>query len=585
MKNIVKILVGLQIMWSSNVCAEELKAYANRTEVPQGETFILTLETDDDKTSASPDLSVLEKDFTVYSVGNAFQSSYVNGKTSHSRQWQIVLMPKNSGKIEIPAIKVGSMKSEPIVMNVAPAQLAKQAQAGNDSNDQPSFAVDAEVDNKNPFVQQQINYTFKIYDTGGLNGEAPLIMDDGKNNWIVKSLGEPNISSKVINGRQLREIEFKYALFPQKSGLLKTPEIEFNGYYLTRNRRGNSPFDDVFNSGFFKMGFSDMFATRNPVVLRPEPIEIDVKAVPAANGGYWWLPASQVVLSAEWETKNPIFRVGEAVGRAVYLKAAGVTESQLPDLKFAEIAGIKQYPDKPVAMSTENQGKIVSAKKFNNVFIPEREGEFTIPEVSVDWYNTHSGKIEKATLPAQKIKVLPASGASVSSAPMPMPQASEPEVNEAPVEAAPQNKAPVIQQQKEDVPVWLWSAGAFVLGLLLSYLLFGRRSVNASTHSIGFYAKEIEKNAKQGDLKALRDNLLAWAKSAYPQKEINNLDDVIVQIREEELKLQLQKLGQALYSSKEPEFETTIFVKAFQNELKKQKKNKKEIEPLPKLYK
>lgn len=583
MKNIVKILVVLQILWSSNVWAEELKAYANRTEVPQGETFILTLETDDDKTSASPDLSVLEKDFTVYSVGNAFQSSYVNGKTSHSRQWQIVLMPKNSGKIEIPAIKVGSQKSEPIILNVAPAQLAKQAKAGNDAVDQANFAVDAEVDDKNPFVQQQINYTFRIYDTGGLNGDAPMIVDDGQNNWIIKSLGEPSISSKVINGRQFREIEFKYALFPQKSGLLKTPEIEFNGYYLTRSRRSNSPFDDVFNSGFFKMGFSDMFATRNPVVLRPEPIEIDVKAIPAANGGYWWLPASQVMLSAEWETKNPVFRVGEAISRMVYLKAAGVTESQLPDLKFAEITGIKQYPDKPIAMSTENHGKVVSAKKFNTVFIPEREGEFIIPEVSIDWYNTHSGKIEKATLPAQKIKVLSATGVSIPLAET--PQMSEPVVDNTPIESAQQKNIPVTQQQKEDVPVWLWPAGAFVLGLLLSYLLFGRRSVKASTHSIGFYAKEIEKNARQGDLKALRDNLLVWAKLTYPQKEINNLDDVIVLIREEELKLQLQQLGQALYSSKEPEFEANVFVRAFQNELKKQKKNKKVVEPLPKLYK
>ena len=54
------------------------------------------------------------------------------------------------------------------------------------------------------------------------------------------------INSKIINGRQLREIQFKYALFPQKSGLLRTPDVEFRGYYLTRSRRSADVFDDVF---------------------------------------------------------------------------------------------------------------------------------------------------------------------------------------------------------------------------------------------------------------------------------------------------------------------------------------------------
>ena len=93
----LSILLGVAFIGAA--WAQTFNAAVNRTEVPQGETFVLTLELADDSDSGNPDLSVLDKDFIVYSVGNAFSYNYINGVASKSRQWQIALMPKNSGKI------------------------------------------------------------------------------------------------------------------------------------------------------------------------------------------------------------------------------------------------------------------------------------------------------------------------------------------------------------------------------------------------------------------------------------------------------------------------------------------------------
>ena len=48
-------------------------------------------------------------------------------------------------------------------------------------------------------------------------GGEPEFIDDGSNSWLIRSLGEPEINSKVVNGRSLREIKFRYAMFPQKA--------------------------------------------------------------------------------------------------------------------------------------------------------------------------------------------------------------------------------------------------------------------------------------------------------------------------------------------------------------------------------
>lgn len=150
-----------------------------------------------------------------------------------------------------------------------------------------------------------------------------------------------------------------------------------------------------------------MFATQNPVNLVSKPLEVNVRTIPEANNGSWWLPAEKVELYSEWSPKNPQFKVGEAVSRTIYLKAAGVVENQLPDIKFPKIGGMKQYPEKPLAESRLNNDKIISIKKAVNVYIPSQAGEITLPEIRVPWFNVGSNQMEYASLPAMTIKVSP----------------------------------------------------------------------------------------------------------------------------------------------------------------------------------
>lgn len=579
MKKFIRNFIVLLLFWGNSTVTQAFQATVNRTEIPQGETFLLTLETDDDKSKQTPDLSVLDKDFKVYSVGNAFQSSYVNGVTSHSRQWQIVLMPKREGKIEIPAIKYGNEISNPIQLTVVSSSLAKQIEKGNNI---PEIAVDAEIDNKNPFVQQQIIYTYKLYDSGGLYGDAPSILDDGSNDWIVKGLGEPIINRRIINGKTLREIKFKYALFPQKSGKLKTPEIIFKGYYVTENTQNKNAFERIFNQGFVNMDFLGMFATRNPVTLKADPIIVDVKSIPETSNKSWWLPASKVSLTAEWNDKNPVFRVGEAIGISVYLKAIGVIENQLPDIKFNEIDGVKQYPEKPITMGSKNNDNIIAIKKFSNVFIPEKPGKIIIPELSVSWYNVKSGQLEKAILPAQTIMVLPASGSNDTN--RMEEEIVEPEETLSPQPISTKEKEVQNETKEEKIlPISILLLLTFILGVIVSWFFFGRNKEKSLT--VKDYVKEVEVTASSGNIKDLRNVLLEWARSVYNQSKINNLDEIKKYDVSFAFQEQLNLISKVLYSDQKEKFDAKEFIRVFREEQKHQKKQAANKLPLPKLYK
>lgn len=587
----LSILLGVAFIGAA--WAQTFNAVVNRTEVPQGETFVLTLELADGSDSGNPDLSVLDKDFIVYSVGNAFSYNYINGVASKSRQWQIALMPKNSGKITVPSIKLGNLETQPITLNVIPASAAAtKASAGTggyqapQQMNRPKFSMTAEIGNPNPYVQQQVDYTLKIYDTGGLQGDMPQFIEDGSNNWIIRSLGEPTVGSKIVNGRSLREITFRYALFPQKSGVLPTPEVRFNGYYLTRSRGMNDPFDDLFGGNLGSIGFVDMFATRNPVLLTAKPEKVNVQPIPSDNNGNWWLPAQQVALFAEWEPRQPVFKVGEAVNRTIYLKAVGVAESQLPELNLASVSGLKQYPDKAVASSGIENGQVVAVKKISNVYIPNRAGKMTIPEIAVDWFNVRTNRMERAVLPAMNIEVLP--GAAVETAPAPQPETRLESPSRVLEDVANETENLVERSIPQGLPYlpYIIAAAAFLLGIVVSWMLFGMRNKSRNADDIKDFDRYIVRAAKSKDYRALRDGLISWARDRWNDSKITNLKDVAKAVGNKEFAAQLDGLAASLYAPEGGEFKTEAFLKAFEKIRKAKVKSRTgDTQPLPKLYK
>lgn len=587
----LSILLGVAFIGAA--WAQTFNAAVNRTEVPQGETFVLTLELADGSDSGNPDLSVLDKDFIVYSVGNAFSYNYINGVASKSRQWQIALMPKNSGKITVPSIKLGNLETQPITLNVIPASAAAteaSARTGGyqapQQMNRPKFSMTAEIGNPNPYVQQQVDYTLKIYDTGGLQGDMPQFIEDGSNNWIIRSLGEPTVGSKIVNGRSLREITFRYALFPQKSGVLPTPEVRFNGYYLTRSRGMNDPFDDLFGGNLGSIGFVDMFATRNPVLLTAKPEKVNVQPIPSDNNGNWWLPAQQVALFAEWEPRQPVFKVGEAVNRTIYLKAVGVAESQLPELNLASVSGLKQYPDKAVASSGIENGQVVAVKKNSNVYIPNRAGKMTIPEIAVDWFNVRTNRMERAVLPAMNIEVLP--GAAAETAPAPQPETRPESPSRVLEDVANETENLVERSIPQGLPYlpYIIAAAAFLLGIVVSWMLFGMRNKSRNADDIKDFDRYIVRAAKSKDYRALRDGLISWARNRWNDSKITNLKDVAKAVGNKEFAAQLDGLAASLYAPEGGEFKTEAFLKAFEKVRKAKVKSRTgDTQPLPKLYK
>ena len=563
------------MMTISGVSAQTLDARVNRTEVPEGETLLLTVELNDVKSSDTPDFEVLKSDFTVYSISNAYRTHIINGDMKQSQQWNLVIMPNQKGQITIPSIKLGSLATKPIMIKVG---LEDGLQNKSTSmNNITKFKIDGKIDNNQPYVQQQINYTLTIYDIGGLQGDVPVFLTKNTDDWIIKSLGEPEITSKDIDGKNYRLIEFKYALFAQRSGDLEIPAVRFNGYYLAKEQRID-PFQGLFEDDLLIRGLAmqDVFAARNPVQLTTQPIKVKVLSAKEENAKNWWLPAEDVNLYAEFEPKNPQFKVGEAVSRNIYLRAVGVIDSQLPELVFNQVEGVKQYPEKPITSMSINGDKIVSIAETTNVYIPNQGGDLELPEIKVKWYNVNTKKMETAILPPVKVTVIGGDKQETLLSQQIARIDDNPKTTE-------KNNSEVRETfVKESSLMFVW---AFVSGMLLCLVLVKLVNLLKKMNMAETKAKAIIKSAKNKNLRLLRDSILAWAEAKWPEDKFLSLQDVDLKIDDKEFRCELDKLSEALYAKDSSEWNEALFMRVFHKINKKMKSKRKYDEPLPKLYK
>ena len=581
------VFFALLMLAAAPVSAAGLTASVDKNELPQGETLTLTLTYDGGQTNEQPQLDALNRDFNIFSVGSSFQHNYINGKISQKQQWQAVLLPKHEGELTIPSIKLGKLASNPLTIKVVKASPKNLNQNSDTGTSRPRYAVDAVIDNKNPYVQQEVNLTVRIYDTGGLQLERIVPLDNDENNWVVKSLGEPEVESKVIDGRSVRIIKIKFALFPQKSGRLPTPEFVAEGFYLSR---GTSPMQQIFDDTFGTLNinglgadFADIFAIKNAVALSAAPINIDVRPIPSQNNGGWWIPAESLELYSEWKPAPPQFKVGEAVTRNIYMKAIGVADNQLPNISFKDSGSLKQYPEKPVSEMKNENGKIASYRMISNVYIPGAPGQAVVPEIKVNWFNVKTGRPESTTLPAMTVMVAP------------NPQAMQPPAPAVQEETAPTTQTPATPAENTSAAAQTTAShtglyigltiAAFLLGIGVSWLMFSRRINHPETKlSAGDYRNEVIKAARSGQLKELRNNLIGWAKEFYADAKIKNLKDIAAHTQNERFTQALDNLSTLMYASKSTQWDSKAFISAFEEVCRKRRTAPRAKAPLPDLY-
>ena len=508
MNRYILIFTALSLwLFCHNAAALTLSATVDRTEINMNESIRLTV-TADSQSVGNIDFSALDAQFDILNQQRSTRSQIINGRVSASTQWIFILMPKETGRLLIPSFELKGEFSNAITVQVN--NDASTASAGG-----KDVFLEATLSKPSVYVQEQTILSLKLFYRIGLaRYDAPdLTIKD----MALELLGDNSYTSQ--RGQyQYNVLELQYSLNPQVVGDITIPPQRWR-----LEKRA---------TGFFSQPSAYVFA-------QSEALKLNVKPIPATSTANNWLPSSAITFEADWSTSPLQATAGEPITLSLTVTANGLTANQISDVSLPDIAGINIYTE-PAETENIKSDKGIMGKRTNHfTIIPEKAGEFTLPEIELVWWNTKTDQQITDTLPAQIL--LAGHNVNISNA--------LPEINVS---------APIVEQAQSSSLIY-WQIATWVLlsvclalsGLVIRLVMNKGIISEPEKHLISNPTNEknalraLKKVINNQEHENLRPALIQWARVFKEDAGIHSLTDIQRAIPE--LQLSLAQMNNALY--------------------------------------
>ena len=385
------LLTGLlvSLLAAAPIAQAKLTTEVDRTDIALGETLRLIIRADDGERPDEVDISAIDSDFDILQRSSATSAKLINGTQNVTRTLELELSPKRDGVLSIPSLTAGGLRTTPIAIKVSP-------QVASPAGDALVYFT-AEVDRTDVYVQAQLLLTVTLQQAISLDNRAVSDLDIG--NTFVKPLEQRSFQRR-ISGRLWQVTELRYAIFPEQSGSLEIPSMNFSGREILPGR--------------------SLLGARlgRRIAIDTNPITITVKPVPENFPGDVWLPAKQLTLNESWSTAPEQLSVGDSTTRVLQIEALGLQSSQLPPITSTDssnaLAGIRFYPDQETLDDKEIGADIAGTRLQSEALVTTNAGDWRLPELSIPWWNTETDTLEYAQLGSRAIKVVAPLAAQVT---------------------------------------------------------------------------------------------------------------------------------------------------------------------------
>ncbi len=513
--------------------SQQLTVEPDRTRLYEGEVLTLTvkgsMEIDinlsnlfdfDMSNLPSPNIEKVEPDFEILARNQQYSIRTVNSRMVGEITWTYQLAPQKTGELTIPALKFRESVSEPVTIEVVDGTPPNQAATGRDS------FIELSADKAEVYVQEQLILTVRLFFRGNLiRGE---LSEPDHPHVIIESLGRQQESSQYRDGLRYRVVERRYALFPQRPGMLKLPPIRFEGQM--RDSAGKLKF------------------------LRDseELFEVPVKDVPAQFSGKTWLPATGLALEESGLPPSLEVTTGENLTREIRMTAAGLPSETLPPLPDQVPDGLRSYPEAPERNTETTPTGLTSSLSQSVALVPVQPGTMTLPAIRIPWWDTEADRERVAVIPARSLTVTEAGAAPGTNAPA---EAAATSANPGTPEKA--NASAAQAASATDNP-WLWTSLGLALLWLITALAWWYSRKHSHQRDIGpggVIDDANERAVYERLIRAARDGspaapelMVAWANLKAPGQGFHSAAEVAQYFGHRTLLAEIRRLQARLFA-------------------------------------
>ncbi|MDY6955182.1 MAG: BatD family protein, partial [Thermodesulfobacteriota bacterium] len=334
--------------------------------------------------------------FHVTGGGTSSRLEIINGQVTSGIDFTYFIQPKRRGTFQIGPAEI-TIDGKVVKSNKETLKVAQSSRtAGSDKG--PLFLT-AALSPTEVYVEEQSIYTLKLFRQTRI---SDISLDLPEQEHVsFKQLGKPLEYKSVHNGQSYHVLEVRYAVTASVEGAyaIEPSSMHFT-VYQPRTRSRRSPFDDR----FFKDPFLS-FSTGKPMTLSSDSVHVKVLPLPTQGrpAGFSGLVGT-FQLGSKLEPKE--IRAGESATLTVLLKGRGNVH-RIPDLEMPDLDHTKVYADQPVLEVETDQQGIKGSKTMKWALVPEKEGLYQIPPMTVSFFDTTSRQFRSMGTSPFSFSVLP----------------------------------------------------------------------------------------------------------------------------------------------------------------------------------
>jgi len=369
----VAVFLTFLASFTSIVAAQSpVTAKVDRNTITAGEQVTLTVTVGGDLINIPrPDLSQLA-DFRVVGTSTSTQVSIINGKLTSQGIFVYRLQPLREGKLTIPPVSVelgGQIyQTEALAIEVLAGSGGGGTPPGQDfpsteapGNLEGQLFVEAEVDNRIPYLGQQIIYTFRLYQGVNFIGQPDYQPPSFTNFWGQNVLAQPHYNT-TADGQDYLVTEIQTALFPANIG-----EITIDSARL------------VIPGGFFEPD----------VVLQTDPLSVDVQPLPEGAPEDFKGAVGQFEIRTE--LSEAVGQVNEPMTLGIEIEGAGNIET-LSEPPLPNLPNWRLFDSQVNTTIDPQEDRVYGTRRFERLVVPGQPGEYTIPPVEFTYFDPQADR-------------------------------------------------------------------------------------------------------------------------------------------------------------------------------------------------
>jgi hypothetical protein len=393
MKKLITILSVL-ITTQTIIAAIQIKATApNIVEVNEQFRLSYTINTQDVDDFNLPELNAFEVDM---GPSRSSQSSVqiINGKMTKNSSitYTYILRANQEGDFTIPAataiIDGEEHQSNSVQIKVLKATSSQQSQSGGQAprmRTQSAGAqitandlfIKASVSKKQVYEQEAVLLTYKVYslvNLSQLSGGIPEL--EGFHVQEIDLPQQKSFTMEEYNGKNYGVVVWRqYVLFPQKSGKLKIPKVDFDALVVQHNRNID-PFEAFFNGG-------SSIVEVNKKITAPE-LTLDIQPLPETTQQFSGA-VGQFRIKSDISTTD--LKANEALTLKIIVSGTGNMKlMKTPTVNFP--TDFETYDAKISDKTKITKDGAVGEKLFEYIAVPRHPGLYSIPPVEFCYFDT-----------------------------------------------------------------------------------------------------------------------------------------------------------------------------------------------------